>query len=180
MPNEGELTPDVIRPVLEKFLDLPVTAAPAGPQGDATRPTLCAGCAHRAAFYAIRETFPAGIFPGDIGCYTLGMNLGAVDTCHCMRRDQPGRGLLPRLRRRGRPGPHHRGHHRRLHLLPRRYPRPHQCGLPWARIILVILDNATTAMTGHQPTPRLGLTATGAPATRSPSRSWCGPAAWAF
>ena len=84
VPNEGELTPDVIRPVLEKFLDLPATAAAAGPQGDATRPTLCAGCAHRAAFYAIRETFPEGIFPGDIGCYTLGMNLGAVDTCHCM------------------------------------------------------------------------------------------------
>ena len=84
VPNEGELTPEVIRPVLEKFLDLPASAAAAGPQGDATRPTLCAGCAHRAAFYAIRETFPEGIFPGDIGCYTLGMNLGAVDTCHCM------------------------------------------------------------------------------------------------
>ena len=84
VPNQGELTPDIIRPVLEKFLGLPVKAAAAGPQGDATRPTLCAGCAHRAAFYAIRETFPEGIFPGDIGCYTLGMNLGAVDTCHCM------------------------------------------------------------------------------------------------
>ena len=32
-----------------------------------------------------------------------------------------------------------------------------------ARIILVILDNSTTAMTGHQPTPQVGLTATGAP-----------------
>ena len=30
-----------------------------------------------------------------------------------------------------------------------------------ARIIVVILDNATTAMTGHQPTPQLGITATG-------------------
>ena len=30
-----------------------------------------------------------------------------------------------------------------------------------ARFILVILDNATTAMTGHQPTPELGLTAMG-------------------
>jgi len=32
-----------------------------------------------------------------------------------------------------------------------------------ARFILVILDNATTAMTGHQPTPELGLTAAGEP-----------------
>jgi indolepyruvate ferredoxin oxidoreductase alpha subunit len=30
-----------------------------------------------------------------------------------------------------------------------------------ARFILVILDNATTAMTGHQPTPQLGVTAMG-------------------
>jgi indolepyruvate ferredoxin oxidoreductase alpha subunit len=30
-----------------------------------------------------------------------------------------------------------------------------------ARVIVVILDNATTAMTGHQPTPQLGLTASG-------------------
>ena len=32
-----------------------------------------------------------------------------------------------------------------------------------ARIILVILDNATTAMTGHQPTPEVGRTAAGEP-----------------
>jgi len=32
-----------------------------------------------------------------------------------------------------------------------------------ARFILVILDNATTAMTGHQPTPQVGFTATGEP-----------------
>jgi indolepyruvate ferredoxin oxidoreductase alpha subunit len=30
-----------------------------------------------------------------------------------------------------------------------------------ARFILVILDNATTAMTGHQPTPQVGCTASG-------------------
>ena len=30
-----------------------------------------------------------------------------------------------------------------------------------ARFILVILDNATTAMTGHQPTPQLGIAAMG-------------------
>ena len=35
-----------------------------------------------------------------------------------------------------------------------------------ARFILVILDNATTAMTGHQPTPQVGLTAGRSRATR--------------
>jgi len=33
-----------------------------------------------------------------------------------------------------------------------------------ARIVVVILDNATTAMTGHQPVPHLGLAADGSPA----------------
>jgi TPP-dependent indolepyruvate ferredoxin oxidoreductase alpha subunit len=45
------------------------------------RPTLCPGCPHRAAFFAIRKSRPKAIFTSDIGCYTLGMNLGVVDTC---------------------------------------------------------------------------------------------------
>lgn len=162
VPNEGELTPDIIRPILERFLGLPATSAAAGPQGDATRPTLCAGCAHRAAFYAIRETFPEGIFPGDIGCYTLGMNLGAVDTCHCM-----GAGLSQAA-----------GFYHAFAAAGEKVPTIvatigdstfFHAGIPalinavfhGARIILVILDNSTTAMTGHQPTPEMGLTAAG-------------------
>jgi len=35
------------------------------------RPTLCSGCPHRASFFAIKKAFPNGIFPSDIGCYTL-------------------------------------------------------------------------------------------------------------
>lgn len=29
----------------------------------------------------MKEAFPEAVFPGDIGCYTLGTSLGAVDTC---------------------------------------------------------------------------------------------------
>ncbi len=162
VPNEGELTPEVIRPVLEKFLDLPERVASSAPQGEGTRPTLCAGCAHRAAFYAIRETFPGGIFPSDIGCYTLGMNLGAVDTCHCM-----GAGLSQAA-----------GFYHAYAAASGEVPPIvatigdstfFHAGVPAlinavfqkARFILVILDNSTTAMTGHQPTPQVGLTATG-------------------
>ena len=54
------------------------------PAGKPRRPTLCPGCPHRAAFYAIRQALPGGIYPSDIGCYTLGLNLGAVDTVLCM------------------------------------------------------------------------------------------------
>ena len=36
-------------------------------------PILCAGCHHRAAFYAMKKVFKeSAIYPSDIGCYTLG------------------------------------------------------------------------------------------------------------
>jgi indolepyruvate ferredoxin oxidoreductase alpha subunit len=162
VPKEGELTPEIIRPILEKFLDLSAAAPTVTPSGGGTRPTLCAGCGHRAAFYAIREAFPGGIFPSDIGCYTLGINLGAVDTCHCM-----GAGISQAA-----------GFYRTFSAEGGKFPTIvatigdstfFHAGIPallnavfhQARIILVILDNATTAMTGHQPTPQLGVTAMG-------------------
>ena len=140
---------------------MPARVAPA-PPGGGDRPTLCAGCAHRAAFYAIKESFPAGIFPSDIGCYTLGLNLGAVDTCHCM-----GAGISQAA-----------GFYRAYAAGGGEFPTIvatigdstfFHAGVPalinavfhQARFILVILDNATTAMTGHQPTPQVGFTATG-------------------
>ncbi len=84
VPREGELTPDLIAAALAGFLGtpLPDDAVPAAGRG--RRPSLCPGCPHRAAFHAIKTLFPQGIFPSDIGCYTLGLNLGAVDTVHCM------------------------------------------------------------------------------------------------
>ena len=162
VPREGELTPEVMRPILAKFLEVPIATPAAPPAGGGTRPTLCAGCGHRAAFYAIREAFPDGIFPSDIGCYTLGMNLGAVDTCHCM-----GAGISQAA-----------GFYRAYAAAGGEFPTVvatigdstfFHAGIPAllnavfhrARFILVILDNATTAMTGHQPTPQLGITAMG-------------------
>jgi len=162
VPREGELTPEVLRPMLEKFLNLPAGPPEAQPADGGARPTLCAGCGHRAAFYAIRETFPGGIFPSDIGCYTLGMNLKAVDTCHCMgagisqaagfyRAYAAGGGEFPTIVATiGDSTFFHAGVPALLNAVFHR-----------ARFILVILDNATTAMTGHQPTPALGVTAQG-------------------
>jgi indolepyruvate ferredoxin oxidoreductase alpha subunit len=163
VPNDGELTPDIIRLVLENFLELPARTSIRAP-GGGDRPTLCAGCAHRAAFYAIKESFPGGIFPSDIGCYTLGLNLGAVDTCHCMgagisqaagfyRAFAAGGGEFPTVVATiGDSTFFHAGTPALLNAVF------HQ-----ARFLVVILDNATTAMTGHQPTPQVGLTATGEP-----------------
>ena len=51
-------------------------------------PVLCAGCPHRASFYAVKKAMEGknAYFCGDIGCYTLGnaMPLDMVDTCLCM------------------------------------------------------------------------------------------------
>ena len=48
-------------------------------------PSLCPGCSHRATYYAMRKTFGKNaIFPSDIGCYTMAVNMGTVDTCLCM------------------------------------------------------------------------------------------------
>ncbi len=162
VPNEGELTPEVIRNVVGKFLGLPAAAPAAGARPAGARPTLCAGCGHRAAYYAISRTFPRGIFPGDIGCYTLGMNLGAVDTVHCM-----GAGISQAA------GFYHAYAHDGGEVptivatigdstfFHSGIPALVNASFQKARIIVVILDNATTAMTGHQPTPQLGVTASG-------------------
>jgi indolepyruvate ferredoxin oxidoreductase alpha subunit len=81
-----------------------VTFPAAAPvQGGTPRPPiLCAGCMHRPTFYAMRKVFRDGIFPSDIGCYTLGLQLGAVDTTICMGASitsgaaSPGRGRSTR------------------------------------------------------------------------------------
>jgi len=162
IPRQGELTPDAVEEILRGFLEMP--AAPAVPQPSAKgrRPSLCAGCGHRAAFYAIKETFPKGIFPSDIGCYTLGMNFGAIDTCHCMGACiSQGAGFYHAYAEDGPSFPttvvtigdstfFHAG-----------IPGLINAVIQGARFILVVLDNGTTAMTGHQPTPQTGRLADG-------------------
>ncbi len=163
VPSRGEVTPDVVARALEQFLNLtPVDSPTASPQ-KGKRPSLCAGCSHRAAYYAIKQTFPNGIFPSDIGCYTLGMNFGAIDTCHCMGACiNQGEGFF--FAYRNEPNPptivvsigdstfFHAG-----------IPGLINAVFQKARFIVVILDNATTAMTGNQPTPQNGITADGSP-----------------
>ncbi|MDY7038123.1 MAG: thiamine pyrophosphate-dependent enzyme [Thermodesulfobacteriota bacterium] len=173
VPLEGELVPQVIYHLvnnvlgklgIEKFgededrevielverLELPVR-----------RPTLCPGCAHRSAFFSIRRAGPKAIFTSDIGCYTLGLNMGAVDTCldmgasitmasgfyHSFARDRIDQPIVATI---GDSTFYHSG---TAGLLNAVYNN--------ARFILVILDNQITAMTGMQPTPGLGIRADG-------------------
>jgi indolepyruvate ferredoxin oxidoreductase alpha subunit len=93
VPSAGELTPEKVRGILSRAVSEAGLDAMDPGEGDAElggileemglpviRPSLCPGCGHRAAFFAIRKAFKKAIFTSDIGCYTLGLNLGAVDT----------------------------------------------------------------------------------------------------
>ncbi|HSR12306.1 MAG TPA: thiamine pyrophosphate-dependent enzyme [Thermodesulfobacteriota bacterium] len=154
VPGQGELTPDVLEETVRAFLGMPVEKKSA-PAGKPRRPTLCPGCPHRPVFYAIRREFPNGIYPSDIGCYTLGLNLGAVDTVLCMGATvSQAAGFYHAYRMKGEFPPiiatigdstfYHAG-------IPPLVNAVHN----GARFVLVILDNSTTAMTGNQPTPGL-------------------------
>jgi len=120
-------------------------------------PILCAGCLHRAAFYAIKRVFKDAIYPSDIGCYTLGLQLGVVDTTICM-----GASITVAS------GIAHSGEPRDvictigdstfLHTGIQGLMNAVYNG---ADITVVILDNRITAMTGHQPNPNTGVTACG-------------------
>jgi indolepyruvate ferredoxin oxidoreductase, alpha subunit len=163
VPPQGELMPDVLEEVLRKFAGMASAKRPQ-PAGKPRRPTLCPGCPHRAAFYAIRESLPQGIYPSDIGCYTLGLNLGAVDTVLCMGAAiSQASGFYHAYQMRGENRPivatigdstfYHAG-------IPALINAVHT----GAKFILLILDNSTTAMTGDQPTPALDRLADGRPA----------------
>ena len=155
VPRVGELLPERIETLLAQFagIDKPMRSLPAVP---GRRPTLCAGCPHRASFFAIKKAARRGIFTSDIGCYTLGLNLKAVDTVLCMgasisqaagfyhahKREQKQPNIVATI---GDSTFFHAG-------VPALIDAVNQN----VRFVLVILDNSTTAMTGSQPTPATG------------------------
>ena len=170
VPMEGELVPEKILVVINQALsdcglallttdntardafelsaslDLPVR-----------RPTLCPGCPHRASFYAIRKAVPKAIYPSDIGCYTLGSNLGGVDTVldmgagitlasgfwHAFQQDGVDKPVIATM------GDSTFFHSGTTGLINAVYND--------ARFVLVILDNGITAMTGMQPAITQGI-----------------------
>jgi indolepyruvate ferredoxin oxidoreductase alpha subunit len=121
-------------------------------------PVLCAGCPHRATFYAMRKAAPKGIYPSDIGCYTLGVvpPINAVDTCFCMGASIGfSCGLSEFVEEKvlcsiGDSTFMHTG----LPALVNAVYNQHS-------FVVVVLDNETTAMTGHQPHPGTGITGMG-------------------
>ena len=173
IPSQGELLPQVIYGTVNRVFtelgvapfakkdDLGVTDLVTSLELPVRKPTLCPGCPHRASFFAIRKARPKAIFTSDIGCYTLGLNLGAVDTVvdmgaaitmasgfyHAFEQDGLNQPIVATI---GDSTFYHSGTAGLINAV-----------YNGARFILVILDNLITAMTGMQPTPGIGIRADG-------------------
>ena len=160
VPHSGENDADSARRIISRFLGLPAEEGGAdvsgAPQPPARPPVLCAGCPHRASFYAVKKAMAGrkAYFCGDIGCYTLGnaMPLDMVDTCLCM-----GAGITMAQ------GFHHMDKDAVAISFTgdSTFFASGITGVVNAvynavDMILCILDNSTTAMTGHQPHPGTG------------------------
>ena len=165
--REGELDPAGVRETMAAYFGVSApkrhiadtTGIPEIPQRP---PNLCSGCPHRATFYAMNQA-TAGVpamFPTDIGCYTLGLlpPLSSADYLLCMGSSVgTGCGFSKHLDQKvisyiGDSTFFHSG----IPGLVNAVFNNHD-------FTLVILDNGTTAMTGHQPHPGVNMEAMGYP-----------------
>jgi indolepyruvate ferredoxin oxidoreductase alpha subunit len=119
-------------------------------------PILCAGCPHRASFYSMRKVVgDKAIFATDIGCYALGiappLNVGDIMICMgasigmaqgiSKAIDESAVAII------GDSTFFHAGIPGLVNAVYNNH-----------KIVVAVLDNLTTAMTGHQPHPGTGVT----------------------
>jgi indolepyruvate ferredoxin oxidoreductase alpha subunit len=160
LPKLYELTPEIIR---EAFLPREAAetchvdiGAPGRP------PVLCPGCPHRTIFYAVSK-YKDVVATNDIGCYTLGMMppINVTDTIICMGAGiTAGIGLEKAFLKSGQKkkvfgfiGDSTFFHSGITGLMDAVWNK--SC------MAICILDNTTTAMTGHQENPGTGKTLMG-------------------
>ncbi len=162
--NAGENTRDSVKKNLADFMGIQMDAAEGREEPPALPvrpPVLCAGCPHRASFYAVKQAMKGKktIFCGDIGCYTLGnaMPLDMVDTCLCMGAGvniAQGVGKIE-------PDTTCFAFVGDSTFFASAITGVVNAVYNQANMTLVVLDNSTTAMTGHQPHPGTGRTMMG-------------------
>lgn len=150
----GEYTTDKVRDILHRTWPELIPARPTisneNPLQVAPRPAqMCPGCGHRSAFHAIKQALPPGtITVGDIGCHTLGFQepyrMGEILLCMGASTSMASglechndtRKVVAFL---GDSTFFHAGLPGIINALFNRH-----------NITLVIMENGTTAMTGHQ------------------------------
>jgi indolepyruvate ferredoxin oxidoreductase alpha subunit len=170
IPNTGELDPGIVAGRLieagilqaEGEAAAAKAAAPEAPAVPGRPPVLCPGCPHRGLFYALRRLKLT--VTGDIGCYTLSglPPLEAMDCCVCMGASiGAAHGMSKANPEMGGRTVAVIGDSTFMHsgitgLLNVVYNKGNST--------VIILDNRTTAMTGHQQHPGTGSTLMGEPA----------------
>ena len=162
--NAGENTRDSVKKNIADFMGIPMEEAvdrEVPPALPVRPPVLCAGCPHRASFYAVKQAMKGKktIFCGDIGCYTLGnaMPLDMVDTCLCM-----GAGVnIAQGVGKVEPDTTCFAFVGDSTFFASAITGVVNAVYNQANMTLVVLDNSTTAMTGHQPHPGTGRTMMG-------------------
>jgi indolepyruvate ferredoxin oxidoreductase alpha subunit len=166
--RQGEYSAALLR---EKILRKPVVAeAPA--EVPARPPILCSGCPHRSVFTALNQLKLHAA--GDIGCYTLGAvaPLSVIDTTICMGASistlhgmEKGRGteyVKNWVAVIGDSTFMHTGVNSLMNMVYNR-----------ATSTVLILDNSTTGMTGHQDHPATGKNLRGEPAPAIDAAGLC-------
>jgi len=158
-----EFDPAMVRECIATYFGVPYTPTPKADTSDIPEipqrpPNLCAGCSHRATFYAvkraIREEGLDAIHPTDIGCYTLGflpplamgdflICMGSSVSTSCGFSASTSKKVVSFI---GDSTFFHSG----LTGLANAVFNNHD-------FTLVILDNGITAMTGHQPNPGVDM-----------------------
>lgn len=177
IPRVGELNPDIIEETSRNaglLAGVPPRQVETNPELPKRPPLLCPGCPHTGLFFVLstigqraklaksKDKTPKDsklIITGDIGCYTLGAYppLVAMDTCACM-----GASIGQAL------GMEKAGVSNQVVAVIGDSTFLHSgiTGLVngvynKGQITLIILDNGTTAMTGHQEHPGTGISAQG-------------------
>ena len=135
-------------------------------------PVLCAGCPHRGLFYTLAKHKVTVL--GDIGCYTLAAYepLYAIETCECMGASVSSiHGFNKAL------GQDSEGKTVAV-LGDSTFMHSGMTGLAniaynQSNSTVIILDNSTTGMTGHQQNPTTGKNLRGDPAGKSDLETLC-------
>lgn len=185
LPREGELNYGSIDAALSRHLGLEPEVVPQAKVEAISESekiltprvlTMCAGCPHRSAYYAAKKAIRTVanaryIAMGDIGCYTLGMYppLKFMQDVFCMGSSI---GIANGIAKSGITDPilatigdstfFHAG-----------IPALINATFNQANIKVMVLDNQVTAMTGFQPHPGCGETATNKPTKKVSIEAIC-------
>ena len=177
VPDVGELNPDIVTSTIQDLLEVAYEPRPPGYSLKVREAVsdlvperklgFCAGCPHRATYWAVKNALTLdgrdGFVLGDIGCYSLGMGptgFGQMKTLHAMG---SGTGLacgFGQLKAFGLDQPLIAvcGDSTFYHAV---MPALANARYNGSNFLLLLLDNSATAMTGFQPHPGTGRTATG-------------------